>query len=31
MLATAVLPEAAAWQRRQDSDQLISQIDTLYG
>ena len=31
MLATAVFPEAAAWQRRQDSDQLIAQIDTLYG
>lgn len=30
MLATAVFSEAQAWQRRQDGDQLITQIDTLW-
>ena len=30
MLATAVFPETVAWQRRQEGDQLIAQIDTLW-
>jgi hypothetical protein len=30
MLGAAVFPEALAWQRRQDGDQLIAQIDTLW-
>lgn len=30
MLDAAVFPEAVAWQRRQDGDQLIAQIDTLW-
>jgi tetratricopeptide (TPR) repeat protein len=30
MLTTAVFPEAQAWQRRQDGDHLIAQIDKLW-
>jgi Tetratricopeptide repeat len=30
MLGTAVFSEALAWQRREDGDQLIAQIDTLW-
>jgi hypothetical protein len=30
MLVAALFPEAQAWQRRQDGDQLIAQIDNLW-